>query len=157
LLKPEAGGLDVEARVSLEKARGQRLAALLLRPDLAGTCPVVVFAHGWGSSKASPRNRRQWELERARRELEERAAIAAISREGPTRLVVALPGGPAQTLEEVARLPAVHENVALVSPEPFYAVGQLYESFAAVSTEQVCQALRDARARRAIEERGHAG
>lgn len=48
----------MEARVSLENARGQRPAALLLRPDSAETCPVAVFDRGWGSGKASPRKRR---------------------------------------------------------------------------------------------------
>jgi predicted phosphoribosyltransferase len=74
-----------------------------------------------------------------------KAAIAAVAREGPRRLVVALPGGPRETLEEIARLPRVHEVVVLVVPEHFYAVGQLYRSFAQVSTDEVCAALRRAR------------
>lgn len=50
---PPASGLAV----SFKNSRGLRLAGELLVPDGPGPHPVVVFAHGWGSSKASPRNR----------------------------------------------------------------------------------------------------
>jgi predicted phosphoribosyltransferase/dienelactone hydrolase len=50
---PSRSGL----RVSFKSSRGHRLAGELLLPDGAGPHPVVTFAHGWGSSKASPRNR----------------------------------------------------------------------------------------------------
>ncbi|MBI2207675.1 MAG: alpha/beta fold hydrolase [Candidatus Rokubacteria bacterium] len=50
---PPASGLAV----SFKNSRGLRLAGELLVPDGPGRHPVVVFAHGWGSSKASPRNR----------------------------------------------------------------------------------------------------
>ena len=77
-----------------------------------------------------------------------RAAIEAIRREGPARLVVALPGGPEDTLEEIACLDGVDELVVLATPEHFWAVGQLYDSFGQVSTDEVCDALRVARRRR---------
>jgi predicted phosphoribosyltransferase/alpha/beta superfamily hydrolase len=79
-----------------------------------------------------------------------KAALAAIQREGVSRLVVALPGGPRDTLEEIARLPGVHQVVAVAVPRDFYAVGQLYDSFASVSTDEVCAALRRDRERRRI-------
>jgi putative phosphoribosyl transferase len=44
-------------RVSFETSRGLHLAGELLLPDRAGRHPTVAIAHGWGSSKASPRNR----------------------------------------------------------------------------------------------------
>jgi predicted phosphoribosyltransferase/predicted alpha/beta-hydrolase family hydrolase len=71
-----------------------------------------------------------------------KAAITALSRERVARLVVALPGGAPSTLEEIARLPAVDDLVALARPDPFFAVGQLYDDFDQVSSEQVCEALR---------------
>jgi predicted phosphoribosyltransferase/dienelactone hydrolase len=77
-----------------------------------------------------------------------KAALAAIQREGAARIVVALPGGPRDTLEEVARLPGVHQVVAVAVPRDFYAVGQLYDSFESVSTDEVCSALRRDRERR---------
>jgi predicted phosphoribosyltransferase/pimeloyl-ACP methyl ester carboxylesterase len=44
-------------RLLFASSRGFELAGELLMPDTADPHPVVVFAHGWGSSKASPRNR----------------------------------------------------------------------------------------------------
>jgi putative phosphoribosyl transferase len=44
-------------RVLFYNSRGLALAGELLMPETAGPHPLVVFAHGWGSSKASPRNR----------------------------------------------------------------------------------------------------
>jgi predicted phosphoribosyltransferase/dienelactone hydrolase len=50
---PNPGGL----RVVFKNSRGFRLAGELLVPAGDRPCPVVVFAHGWGSGKASPRDR----------------------------------------------------------------------------------------------------
>lgn len=54
-----ARGRDEEQplRVSFTNPQGRRLAGELLLPDTPGPHPVVVFAHGFGSDKASPRNR----------------------------------------------------------------------------------------------------
>ena len=76
-----------------------------------------------------------------------KAALAAIQREGAARIVVALPGGARDTLEEIARLPGVHQVIAVAVPRDFYAVGQLYDSFDPVSTDEVCAALRRDRER----------
>jgi putative phosphoribosyl transferase len=54
---PAGGLLRSGLRVSFKSSRGHRLVGQLFLPEGAGRCPVVVFAHGWGSSKASPRNR----------------------------------------------------------------------------------------------------
>jgi dienelactone hydrolase len=40
-----------------ENEAGLQLVGILLQPDGVVRPPVVVFAHGWGSIKASPRNR----------------------------------------------------------------------------------------------------
>jgi putative phosphoribosyl transferase len=45
------------AKHRFESRDGTKLAAELLRPTGVARVPVVVFAHGWGSSKASARNR----------------------------------------------------------------------------------------------------
>jgi predicted phosphoribosyltransferase/alpha/beta superfamily hydrolase len=76
-----------------------------------------------------------------------KAALQALSRAGTERLIVALPGGASDTLAEIAALPGVDEMVALATPEPFWAVGQLYDEFAPVSSDEVCRLLREARAR----------
>ncbi|MBI2217258.1 MAG: alpha/beta fold hydrolase [Candidatus Rokubacteria bacterium] len=47
----------VGMRLLFHNSRGFELAGELLMPDTAGPHPIVVFAHGWGSSKASPPNR----------------------------------------------------------------------------------------------------
>jgi dienelactone hydrolase len=52
---PAAAGSAL--RVSFKNSRGLLLAGELLTPPSGGPHPVVVFAHGWGSGKASPRNR----------------------------------------------------------------------------------------------------
>jgi putative phosphoribosyl transferase len=75
-----------------------------------------------------------------------RAAVTALAKERVERLVVALPGGDSATLEEISRLPGVDDFVALARPEPFFAVGQLYDEFDQVSSEAVCDALRRHRA-----------
>ena len=77
-----------------------------------------------------------------------RAATDALLRATPQHLVVALPGGPLDTLTAFAETRGVREVIALVAPDPFYAVGQLYASFAQVSDERVCELLRDAYKRR---------
>jgi predicted phosphoribosyltransferase len=77
-----------------------------------------------------------------------KAALEALRKEAPRRLVVALPGGAGDTLEEIRRMPGVDEVVALAVPPVFYAVGQLYDSFDAVSSEEVCVVLRRFRERR---------
>jgi predicted phosphoribosyltransferase/alpha-beta hydrolase superfamily lysophospholipase len=76
-----------------------------------------------------------------------KAALQGIRAERPARIVVALPGGPSDTLDEIAATPGVDELIVLVVPEPFWAVGQLYESFAQVSSERVCEVLRQRRRR----------
>ncbi len=55
-LAPAAASPRSGLRISFS-SRSHRLAGELLLPDGAGPHPAVTFAHGWGSSKASPRNR----------------------------------------------------------------------------------------------------
>jgi putative phosphoribosyl transferase len=51
------GGRAGARRLSFRSSKGLTLAAELLLPDARPPHPVIVFAHGWGSGKASPRNR----------------------------------------------------------------------------------------------------
>jgi putative phosphoribosyl transferase len=60
-----AGSADGSVRVSFTNSRGLTLAGALLLPARPGPHPLVVFAHGWGSGKDSPRNRAVAEALRA--------------------------------------------------------------------------------------------
>jgi putative phosphoribosyl transferase len=54
--KPEVAAKD-DLRLVFRNSRGLALTGRLLVPAAPGPHPAVVFAHGWGSSKDSPRNR----------------------------------------------------------------------------------------------------
>jgi putative phosphoribosyl transferase len=64
-----------------------------------------------------------------------RAAIAALKKQGPAHIVVAVPVAAAQTVEELAT--EVDEVVCLYTPNLFYAVGLWYGDFRPVTDEQV--------------------
>jgi putative phosphoribosyl transferase len=68
-----------------------------------------------------------------------RAAIAALRRQKPARIVVAIPVAPAETVE-VLRSEA-DEVVCLETPEPFRAIGQWYVEFPQLSDEEVRERL----------------
>jgi predicted phosphoribosyltransferase len=73
-----------------------------------------------------------------------RAALSAIRRQVPRRLVLAVPVAPSSTLDELCA--ASDDIVCLRSPEPFYAIGQFYEDFRQVSDEEVIEVLSEVRA-----------
>jgi putative phosphoribosyl transferase len=74
-----------------------------------------------------------------------RAALRAIRRRGPRRLVLAVPVGSSQTLEALA--PEADEIVCL-SPQPeLYAIGLWYEDFEPVEDHDVVALLERARGR----------
>lgn len=64
-----------------------------------------------------------------------RAAIAALRRQQPARLVVAVPVASRETCDELR--PEVDEVVCAVTPEPFRAVGLWYEDFAPTTDDEV--------------------
>jgi putative phosphoribosyl transferase len=64
-----------------------------------------------------------------------RAAIAAVRRLGPARLVVAVPVGPPSTCRDIQQV--ADEVVCARSPEPFSAVGQWYRDFSQTTAEEV--------------------
>ena len=55
-LPAPAASVAGSLRVTFKNSRGLALAGRLLLPASAGPHPAVVFAHGWGSGKDSPRN-----------------------------------------------------------------------------------------------------
>lgn len=68
-----------------------------------------------------------------------RAAIAAIRRQAPMEVVVAIPLAPPDTLiqlrEEADRVLCLH------APEPFHSIGQWYDQFNQLTDEEVCRLL----------------
>ncbi len=67
------------------------------------------------------------------------AALESLRKRHPARVILAVPVGPTQSMEALAR--ACDEVVALATPEPFYAVGRFYLSFEQVTDDQVIAAL----------------
>ena len=63
------------------------------------------------------------------------AAIAALRQKEPSKIVVAVPVCPPDTLGQVER--AADETVILFAPDWFRGVGQFYENFAQISDETV--------------------
>ncbi|HEV7864086.1 MAG TPA: phosphoribosyltransferase family protein, partial [Acidimicrobiia bacterium] len=73
-----------------------------------------------------------------------RAAILALRRLRPARLVVAVPAAPSSTCQELAA--EVDEVVCATTPSPFFAVGRSYWDFTQTTDEEVQELLRSARA-----------
>ncbi|MBX6365403.1 MAG: dienelactone hydrolase family protein [Gemmatimonadetes bacterium] len=71
-----------------------------------------------------------------------RAAVAALRRRGPARIVVAIPVAPRETCEELRR--EADDVVCLDTPDPFYAVGLAYRDFTQTSDDDVRRLLEDA-------------
>lgn len=68
-----------------------------------------------------------------------RAAVAALRRQGPKRIVVAVPVAAVQTIREFAA--AVDELVCCCTPEPFYSVGFWYEDFSQAPEREIRELL----------------
>jgi putative phosphoribosyl transferase len=71
-----------------------------------------------------------------------RAAVTALRRKDPARIVVAVPVGAASTCAELEAI--ADECVCVVAPENFRAVGLWYDDFAQTVDEEVCFILRRA-------------
>lgn len=67
------------------------------------------------------------------------AAARAVRREGPAKLILAVPVAPRETLDRFAS--EVDEMVCLYSPSFFYAVGQFYADFGQTTDEEVVATL----------------
>jgi len=70
-----------------------------------------------------------------------RAALQGLRRRQPSRLVLAVPVAPEDTVHELA--PLVDEIVCLDMPEPFRAIGLHYEDFHQLDDEEVLAILRE--------------
>lgn len=68
-----------------------------------------------------------------------RAAVAALRKQQPARIVVAVPVAAAATCIEIRAV--ADELVYLLAPEPFCAVGYWYEDFSQIRDDEVCQML----------------
>jgi predicted phosphoribosyltransferase len=64
-----------------------------------------------------------------------RAAVAALRRQEPARIVVAVPVGAVETCEDLGA--EADEAVCVRTPDPFYAVGIWYGNFAQTTDEEV--------------------
>jgi predicted phosphoribosyltransferase len=67
------------------------------------------------------------------------AAVAALGRKGPARIVVAVPVGAASTCDGFRSI--ADECVCAVTPDHFRAVGIWYDDFAQTSDDEVCDLL----------------
>jgi putative phosphoribosyl transferase len=68
-----------------------------------------------------------------------RAAVAALRKQGPARIVVAVPIGAPETCSEFER--EADDVVCAMTPEPFYAVGLWYGDFSQTTDEEVRELL----------------
>ena len=68
-----------------------------------------------------------------------RAAVEALRKLGPSRIVVAVPVAPPSTARKLATY--ADEVVCVLTPEPFDAVGRFYEDFRQTTDEEVCAIL----------------
>ncbi len=71
-----------------------------------------------------------------------RAALKGLSRARPARLVLAVPVAPADTIERLRT--EADEVICLMTPEPFYAVGEHYDDFRQISDREVTTLLDEA-------------
>jgi putative phosphoribosyl transferase len=72
-----------------------------------------------------------------------KAALRGLARNRPARLVLAVPVGPADTIEELST--ECDEIVCLATPDPFYAVGPHYRDFRQTEDAEVVHLLAEAR------------
>jgi predicted phosphoribosyltransferase len=71
-----------------------------------------------------------------------KAAVAAVRRQEPAKIIVAVPTAPAETCEELQC--DADEVICAVTPEPFYAVGQWYVNFEQTTDAEVTELIRRA-------------
>jgi predicted phosphoribosyltransferase len=71
-----------------------------------------------------------------------KAAVAALRRLSPAKIVVAVPTAPSETCQELKR--QADEVICAVTPEPFFAVGQWYDDFAQTTDAEVTELIQRA-------------
>ena len=70
-----------------------------------------------------------------------RAAIQAVKRKAPRRLILAVPVAPRETIETLRAV--VDDVICLEIPDPFYAIGLSYQDFHQIGDDEVTRILRD--------------
>jgi predicted phosphoribosyltransferase len=73
-----------------------------------------------------------------------RAAVAALRKQQPARIVVAVPVASTEACEELGA--EVDETVCAATPRPFQGVGRWYQDFSQTSDDEVHELLAQARA-----------
>lgn len=68
-----------------------------------------------------------------------RAALKGLARARPVRLILAVPAAPADTIDRLRA--EADEVICLMTPEPFYAVGEHYGDFSQTSDREVTTLL----------------
>lgn len=71
------------------------------------------------------------------------AVIKAVKKQGAKKIILAIPVGPRETIEEFKEL--VDEVICLYIPEEFYAVGSYYLDFKQVTDEEVFKIINELR------------
>lgn len=66
--------------------------------------------------------------------------LRALRQASPARVILAIPVGPAETIQRLSE--ACDQVIALATPEPFWAVGRFYAEFGQTSDEEVIALLR---------------
>jgi predicted phosphoribosyltransferase len=80
-----------------------------------------------------------------------RAAVAALKRQQPAKIVVAVPVAAAETIAEFRRETDMDEVVCVMTPEPFRAVGLWYEDFSQTVDEEVREILYEMQRRHPVQ------
>jgi predicted phosphoribosyltransferase len=76
-----------------------------------------------------------------------RAAVAALRKLGPARIVAAVPAAAPASCEEMRAI--ADDCVCALTPHPFHAVGLWYDDFSQTTDEEVCDLLDRAEGKRA--------
>ncbi|MDP2688998.1 MAG: phosphoribosyltransferase family protein, partial [Deltaproteobacteria bacterium] len=71
------------------------------------------------------------------------SAIQAVRAEGARKIIIAVPGGPQDTVDRICRMEEVDKVVCPVIPPLFFAVSQLYQFFNQVEDEEVTEILKE--------------
>jgi putative phosphoribosyl transferase len=118
----DAHYIDAQAQRQLREIARQRQTYLSGRPGVrVDGCTVIVVDDGIATGTTM------------------RAALKALRRRRPAKLVLAVPVAPRDTLERLR--PEVDELVCLATPQPFFAVGEHYVRFDQVDDAEVIAAL----------------
>lgn len=121
---PDSGYVAGEKRFQLEEIKRRAVLFRGVRPKVTLAGRVVVLTDDGVATGSTMR-----------------AAIWAARKEKPSRLIVALPVGPEETLRALAE--DADEVICLKVPSSFAAVGQFYQRFEQTEDEEVVSILRD--------------